>query len=581
MRNPIKFLTTGLIFLMLASCGTVQTASEQKESTQPEQTQEVKADPEKEVIKSLSSLYKKEELKGWQHKAPLKDKIPGMSVDKAYARLLADMPQGETVIVAVLDSGMDIDHEDLKDVIWTNEDEIPGNGIDDDKNGYVDDVHGWNFLGSRDGKNAYEEQLEMARLIKKYRGQWQDKTEEDIPEEYLELFRDYKRAEKELAEKLKEIKQIANKTEFLENMAKNYDNTLKKYLNTDELTEEKVKAIETDDKAVLEAKEKFLNGLSMYNEDFKNWIKRRKNYTESQLKYNLNIDFDGRAIVGDNPDDWNDRDYGNPNVRPVKEEEAHATHVAGIIAAVRNNGIGMNGIADNVKIMPIRAVPDGDEYDKDIALGIRYAVDNGAKIINCSFGKYYSPHKEWVWDAIKYAADHDVLIVNAAGNDAKDMDRFGEFISYPNDGIKPGEEIADNFITIGAYGPHFAADLPAPFSNYGKTTVDVFSPGVRIYSTIPFNKYAFFNGTSMAAPDAAGVAALIRSRFPELSASEVKEILMKSGITPAILVFVPSEDKEIPDVKPFKELSKSGKIVNAFNALVMAKKMAEKKKENN
>jgi len=325
----------------------------------------------------------------------------------------------------------------------------------------------------------------------------------------------------------------------------------------------------------MEAREKYLQGLHSGNKR----IERFKKYVEGQLKYNLNVDFDGRAVVGDNPDDINDRNYGNPDVRPVSEDEAHATHVAGIIGAVRHNGIGIDGVADKVLIMPIRAVPDGDEYDKDIALGIHYAVDNGAKIINCSFGKYYSPHKEWVWDAIKYAADHDVLIVNAAGNDAKDMDKFGEYISYPNDGDQPGMEIADNFITIGAYSPHFGADLPAPFSNYGKTTVDVFAPGVDIYSTVPFNKYASFNGTSMAAPDAAGVAALIRSRYPQLSAAEVKEILMKSGILPTLLVFVPTEDKQIPDLDYFKNLSKSGRIVNAYNALLLAKKMAEAKAE--
>jgi len=570
MKRIFYRFAVAALMISFASCGTVKKTEEAVKTIEKSKEEKTGLNfrPQK-----LSSLYKRKEFREWQHKDGLKDKLPGMSVDMAYAEVLPQLPEGDTVIVAVLDTGMDIDHEDLKDHIWTNKDEIPGNGIDDDNNGYVDDVHGWNFLGSRDGKKAYAEQLELARIVKKYRGMWQGKTEEEIAPEDLEMFRLYVRAEKELAEKIKEAKGMERQLKMMESMIEGVENTLKEYLGTDELTEEKVKGIETDDEKILQAKEQYLSGLNSNNKR----LKRFKKYVETQLKYNLNVDFDGRAVVGDNPDDWNDRNYGNPDVRPVDEDEAHATHVAGIIGAVRNNGIGMNGVADKVLIMPIRAVPDGDEYDKDIALGIRYAVDNGAKIINCSFGKYYSPHKDWVWDAIKYAAEHDVLIVNAAGNDAKDMDKFGENISYPNDGDKPGVEIADNFITIGAYSPYFSADLPAPFSNYGKTTVDVFSPGVNIYSTVPFNDYAMFNGTSMAAPDAAGVAALIRSRYPQLSAVEVKEILMKSGITPEILVFVPTEDKEIPDVKPFKELSKSGKIINAYNALLLAKKMVEDK----
>jgi len=570
MKKYLKLAFFSALMMQFAGCGiTKQAAEETSRSSESAQRQsELKPLPSK-----IGSLYEKKELRGWQHKDARTDKLPGMSVDKAYAEVLPFLPEGDTVIVAVLDSGMDIDHEDLKDHIWTNTDEIPNNGIDDDKNGYVDDVHGWNFLGNREGKKAYEEQLELARLVKKYRSMWQDKTEDQIAPEDREMFRLYKRAEKELAEKLEEAKAMERQVQMLEFRVRQIEKTLKDYLKTDELTEEKVKAIETENEEIKKAKEQYLSGLNSHNKR----LKRFKKYVEAQLKYNLNVDFDGRSIVGDNPDDINDRNYGNPDVRPVSEDEAHATHVAGIIGAVRNNGIGMNGVADKVLIMPIRAVPDGDEYDKDIALGIRYAVDNGAKIINCSFGKYYSPHKEWVWDAIKYAADHDVLIVNAAGNDAKDMDKYGENISYPNDGDQPGMEIADNFITIGAYSPYFGADLPAPFSNYGKKTVDVFSPGVNIYSTVPFNKYDMFNGTSMAAPDAAGVAALIRSRYPQLSAAEVKQILMDSGILPTLLVFVPTEDKDIPDLKYFKELSQSGRIVNAYNALILAKKMAEQK----
>ena len=301
---------------------------------------------------------------------------------------------------------------------------------------------------------------------------------------------------------------------------------------------------------------------------------------ESQEKYNLNVDFNGR-VQGDDPDNINDRNYGNNNVIPPKADELHGTHVAGIIAQIRHNGIGGDGVADHVLIMPVRAVPDGDEYDKDIALAFRYAVDNGAKVINTSFGKYYSPHKDWVWDAIKYAAEHDVLIVNAAGNDGKNMDEFGAKISYPNDGDVQGEEISDNFLNVGAIGPNYGADMVAPFSNYGSNTVDIFSPGMKIYATVPFSDFKFLQGTSMASPDVAGVAALIRSRFPKLTASEVKHIIMDSGLSPQIMVIKPEEDdyEGEPKLVEFKSLSKSGKMVNVYNAILLAEELSKEKQD--
>ena len=233
----------------------------------------------------------------------------------------------------------------------------------------------------------------------------------------------------------------------------------------------------------------------------------------------------------------------------------------------------MKGVANNVKIMAVRAVPDGDEYDKDVALGLRYAVDNGAKIINTSFGKAYSPKKKWVYEAIQYAASKDVLIVNAAGNDGKNIDVEK---TYPNDSRDLKIEISDNFLTVGAMSANYNETLPASFSNYGKINVDVFAPGVQIYSTTPENGYEKYSGTSMAAPSAAGVAALIRSYYPKLSASQVKHILMNSGTLITLEVIKPgSQSRENPtgEKVPFSELSVSGRVVNAYNALKMANLM--------
>ncbi|HFX17662.1 MAG TPA: peptidase S8 [Flavobacteriales bacterium] len=568
--NKLRFLGLSLAAgLTLASCGSTKTTSNQVSTTNETTATEVSVP--KPLPQKFTSLYKDEDLKNWQHTNPFDSHMPGMSTEKAYNELLKDKP-AQTVIVAVVDAGIDINHPDLKDVIWTNEDEIPNNGIDDDHNGYVDDVHGWNFLGAKDGKMAGPEQLELTRIVAKYRDQWKDKTIADIAPEDREIFELYQRAEKDLAKQLEDLEALKTRYARLSAMAANAEKVLKAALKTDKLTKEAVQNLKADNPTLSQAKQMYLAGLNSEA------LKGFKNYVEGQDKYNLNVNFNGR-IQGDNPDDFNDRDYGNNNVIPPKADELHGTHVAGIIAQVRHNGIGGDGVADHVLIMPIRAVPDGDEYDKDIALAFRYAVDNGAKVINTSFGKYYSPHKDWVWDAIKYAADHDVLIVNAAGNDGKDMDKFGAKISYPNDGDIKGKEISDNFLNVGAIGPNYGADMVAPFSNYGKNTVDVFSPGQKIYATVPFGEYKFLQGTSMASPDVAGVAALIRSRYPELTASEVKHIIMDSGLSPQIMVIKPQEDdyEGDPELVKFDTLSKSGKMVNVYNAILLADQLSKQK----
>ncbi len=565
--NKFRFLGLSLLTgLTLASCGTTKkTVATTKTATPSIETPQP-------LPQKFKTVYKDKDLKNWQHTNPFDSHMPGMSTEKAYQELLKDKP-ADTVIVAVVDAGMDINHPDLKPIIWTNKGEIPNNGIDDDHNGYVDDVHGWNFLGSKDGKMAGPEQLEVTRIVVKYRPLWKDKTIAEIAPEDQPMFEMYQRAEKDLAKRLEHLQALRARFNRVMTMAQNAEKTLKEALKTDQLTEQAVKDLKSTDPSVLQAKEMYLGGLNTKA------LEGFKNYVEAQEKYNLNINFNGR-IQGDNPDDFNDRNYGNNNVIPPKADELHATHVAGIIAQLRHNGIGGDGVADHVLIMPIRAVPDGDEYDKDVALAFRYAVDNGAKVINTSFGKYYSPHKDWVWDAIKYAADHDVLIVNAAGNDGKDMDQFGSKMSYPNDGDVQGQEITDNFLNVGAIGPNFGADMVAPFSNYGKETVDIFSPGQKIYATVPFGKYKFLQGTSMASPDVAGVAALIRSRYPNLSASEVKHIIMDSGLSPQILVIKPQEDdyKGEPQLVPFNSLSKSGKMVNVYNAILLADQISKSKK---
>ncbi len=490
-----------------------------------------------------------QEAENWQHLDLATDTIPGMSVDKAYKFL--EGKKSTPIVVCVLDSGTDLKHEDLKDVKWTNPNEIAGNGIDDDKNGYVDDITGWNFLG-----DTYKEHLEWERIMMR--------PEIASPEE-LEKVKAFHKKEVENAKKNKER---------YDNMlfaCKKSHSVLAKHLGKENYTKEEVSAIKPNTEDLQKAvfiyaqMSQFIPSLPEAIEELTSIVEK----TNATIN-NDNLKKDYRT-TGDDPYVWDSKSgYGNNNTGHSEKHEAHGSHVAGIIAGTRTNNLGMRGVADNVKIMAVRSVSDGDEYDKDIAMGIRYAVDNGAKIINTSFGKAYSPKKEWVFDAIKYAEKHDVLIVNAAGNDGKNIDKD---MTFPNDAPDFVNEIADNFLTVGASTYKYNKDLPASFSNYGKMNVDVFGPGFQIYSTTPENEYKKFNGTSMASPNVAGVAALIRSYYPQLTAKQVKQIIMASGTEIPFKVTLPGSVTPINKdgvLVPFSELSVSGRVANAYNALKMA-----------
>lgn len=488
-----------------------------------------------------------QELKRWSHLDLEKDSIPGMSVDKVYSEFLKNK-KSTKVIVAVIDSGVDIDHEDLKPVIWTNKKEIPNNGKDDDKNGFVDDVHGWNFLG-----NSNNENLEMTRILKKA---------DDGSEVYKNALADY-------------TEKFADVTDLKENLdvLLKADKTVRETLKNDNYTVAELNDMPSVKFDLYNAKRIMLSYATQNGDSFHDDLKSYQDYVYDQLDYNLNKNFNARKLVGDNPEDINDKKYGNNIVYSKERKDSlHGTHVAAIIAQGRDNGLGGDGVADNVEIMPIRAVPNGDEYDKDIALAIRYAVDNGAKVINASFGKDYSPHTQWVYDAIKYAASKDVLIVHAAGNDSKDIDTEPNF---PTDDVD-GKEIADNVLTVGALNYEYGEKVVADFSNYGKRNVDVYAPGVKIYAAIPDNKYKYLQGTSMASPNAAGVATLILEYYPNLKAAQVKQILMQSGTALNLEVIVDEKKIQIP----FSDASVSGKIVNAYNALKMAEEMSNAIKKN-
>jgi subtilisin family serine protease len=505
------------------------------------------------------------QLKGWGGADLIADTIPGMSVDKAYNEIIKNQ-KGNRVIVAVIDSGVDIEHEDLQGSIWRNPNEIPNNGKDDDNNGYVDDIHGWNFLG-----DAVKENMEYTRIYKRLRSKYENKPASSISTADRAEYIYYQEAKAEYEKEYSETTQNINQYQQIKQQLVNAHAAVSSQLGTEDYTKEELSALQTDNQQLMQYKAMLQQIQDNVNENIPEALAELDEaieYYQDRMESHFNLDLDGRAIVGDDPYDINDTDYGNPNVMGPssdKEDLKHGTHVAGIIAANRDNNIGIKGVANNVAIMALRAVPDGDEYDKDIALAIRYAVDNGASIINTSFGKYFSPNPEWVEDAIRYAAENDVLIVNAAGNESTDLEVKRVF---PNDQNPDNpEEYVDNFLTVGALNYEYGSGLVAGFSNYGIKNVDVFAPGTKIWSTTPNNEYEYLQGTSMAAPAVSGVAAIIRSFYPKLSAAQVKQVIMNSGLPVKARVRVGEEQSQVKD---FAELSTSGRMVNLYNALILA-----------
>lgn len=513
--------------------------------------------------KAVDDHDKKDSLSAyhWIHMDPRDDQVAGIGLNKAY-QLLEGRPSRK-IRVAVIDSGFDLDHPDLQNKYWTNQDEIAGNGIDDDNNGYVDDIHGWNFIGG-DVENvvydSYELTREYIRLSKKYAGVEKGKGEEF---EYWTEVRDKYTAG------LMEAEIGFDRYNTLINNIPRYYQLLESYLDIDTLTIEKVMSISTADSVIVEAASLIGKLLKHFGNEASvssmvEAMEKGFEHYQYQLKYGYNQDFDPRSIVNDNYDNKKEKYYGNPDVDDYSGMMgSHGTHVAGIIASIRNNDFGAIGIAEDVEIMALRTVPNGDERDKDVANAIYYAVDNGASVINMSFGKSYSPDRQIVEKAIRYAEKKDVLIVHAAGNDAENKDII---MNYPTRQFIRGNKEAANMIEVAANSRYLNEQLPAKFTNYGRGTVDLFAPGVQVYSSMPENEYRASSGTSMAAPVVAGVAALLRSYFPELNAKELKGILIQSAVAYEGDVILPGSDEKVP----FSSLTISGGIVNAYEAVKIA-----------
>ncbi|MDZ4682039.1 MAG: S8 family peptidase [Saprospiraceae bacterium] len=523
---------------------------------------------------SASLLFAQDSApKNWFNLDLTQDGYPGLSTEKTYKELLKGKT-GKTVVVAVIDSGVDYMHEDLKDIMWVNPGEIPGNGIDDDNNGYIDDIHGWNFLGNKNGNNIENENLEVTRLYVRYKKKYEGKDPAKLSKKERTEYDTYVEYEKVIQKKREELTPNAELYTSIHTAFTKFEKELG--IPRKAVTLKDVEKFNSSDAMMMRVagavKESIQGGESFA--EVMDQVQEGYDYFNGQLKYNYNPEFDARHIIGDDPLNVNDRNYGNADVRGP--DASHGTHVSGIIGAIRGNRIGMDGVADNVRIMAVRAVPNGDERDKDVANAIRYAVDNGATVINMSFGKGASPEKSAVDAAVRYAMERDVVLVHGAGNDGAKISLTDNF---PNDRFAKsglfGKKYAENWIEVGAHAPTKDEHLAADFSNYSPELVDIFAPGVEIYSTVPDNGYKNQQGTSMAAPMVAGAAALLRSYYPDLTAKQVKDIMMESATPWTQKVIKPGTEDETVSMS---QLSVTGGLLNAYEAVKLAEQTKGKKK---
>jgi cell wall-associated protease len=508
--------------------------------------------------------------RNWHMLNPITDSVPGAASEAALAQLRASGRTPQQIVVAVLDTGVDTTHEDLHEVLWRNPDEIPGNRRDDDRNGYTDDVLGWNFIGGDNGRSivydTYEITREYARLQQKYKHK-SPRNARDVAE-FKRIKGDFESQRAYYDMRYKQELAYAASIEHAMLM-------LSHLLGVDSVIHADISALMTHPDSSVRSMAQLLEkplskGLSPAA--FSQWKKKVCEMYEGMLEYGYNPAFDPRTLIGDNYTDFTNRYYGNPDVQGPTPH--HGTATAGIIAARRGNGIGMEGIADHVRIMCVRCVPEsGDERDKDVGNAIRYAVDNGARIISITCGKGYSPDKWYVNKAMRYAARRDVLIIHSAGNHGENTDSV-PFFPTPFVSKKKHKRLL-NWINVGAISWKNGLQRVLPFTNYGKNTVDLFAPGVDLYTTGPENRYYTMNGTSVAAPVVAGVATMLRSYFPALSAKEVRDILLQSVEPQPFMVTRPGTDNERI---PFADLCLSGGIISATNAIALAAEREKKGK---
>lgn len=561
MHSLVRFMkqakTPLFLFLVLAlvGCSSSRPTANTRDSTS--QTTQQTSSSAAEEAKGTPETAPSSAPRDWYHVDRVPRSGPGLDTRAAYRDVLKNRPPKDTVQVAIIDSGVDLEHEDLATAFWRNADEIPSNNKDDDGNGYIDDVHGWNFIGGPDGKNVNQDTYELTRLYVDLREQFAGVDSADVEAKEHERYRRYLEMKQKFQEKRKEAqRKLANVQRFQKKVDR-AKQIFKEHLQVDSLSQEGVTSTATTSQRLAMAQKL----LEIYYRQGPETLLEYREYLERQVEYNYNPDFNPRSIVGDDYSNKSERHYGN-NILDGPDP-SHGTHVAGVVGASRDNQIGIDGIARGVELLPIRTVPNGDERDKDVANAIRYAVDNGADVINMSFGKDYSPHKEVVDAAVQHADSMGVLMIHAAGNDGANTDSTD---NYPTPRYEDGGR-ANLWIEVGASSWKGGRELAASFSNYGAESVDVFAPGHSIYSTVPNDKYDRNDGTSMAAPMVSGVAALLMAHYPSLSAAQVRTIILESATS--------YQDQTVnhpggSGTVKFGQLSRTGAIVNAHAAVQRA-----------
>jgi subtilisin family serine protease len=551
MKKPLVLLTA----LTTGACASATTQSSTAPMREPPAAVRSAAD-QPAPAPAPPATARREAAPNWHLLDEAADRTIGISLNRARRELLSGKQPRRTVVVAVIDGGVDTAHVDLRANLWRNEKEVAGNNRDDDGNGFVDDVLGWNFIGGKDGRSVHWDTWEVTRLHAACQ-----KQAAPAGTACDSIAKDFQ-------EKRSEAERIMGRINELEPAYNRAVQILRQALRTDSITPERLRTLGPSSPTVQQARELYQqladDGITP------KVISDSRKELQAQLEYKLNPAFDPRAIVGDNATNLSEKNYGNTDV--MGPDASHGTHVAGIIAAVRDNNVGIDGIAPAVRIMSVRTIPEGDERDKDVANAIRYAADNGAHIINMSFGKDWSPSKGVVDEAMKYADAKGVLLVHAAGNDGEDL---AVHTNFPTAALNDRSRVR-NWIEVGASSWRGADSLAASFSNYGRQQVDVFAPGEDIFSTVPGGEYERQSGTSMAAPVVSGVAALIMAYYPELNAADVKRVILESAARYADRTTLrPGEENERV---AFGTLSATGAIVNAFSALRLAEQLAATKR---
>jgi len=565
-----QLLTCFCLLIALYACSTTEQTTQPPASDASVQAETESQKEQTSQPVDFSTML--EPPQNWHHLDEQQTQFRGISSKQAYDNILSNKSPKKEVVVAVIDGGIDTQHEDLAHNIWTNAGEIPDNGQDDDGNGYVDDIHGWNFIGGADGKNVNHDTFELTRIYRDLKKQFSDADTTSLTQKERQTYDRYRKIRSEYEKKVKDLNQQYNNISSLEQSMNRADNILVGHFGTSSYSYEQIQKLQPTNQDLNFAKN--VMSYVMENDIDSTLIADQKEQIYNFAKYGYNPDFNPREIVGDDYANKTERYYGNNDV--TGPDASHGTHVAGIIAAIRDNEVGVDGVANNTKIMAIRAVPNGDERDKDVANAIRYAVDNGADIINMSFGKGYSPQREVVSRAILHADTSGVLIVHGAGNEAKNTDTNP---SYPTDSYESilSDSTASLWISVGASSWKPNEEFVASFSNYGNASVDVFAPGVDIYSSMPDNKYKFQDGTSMASPVVAGMAALVMAYYPELTPKQILQLILKHTIQyPNQQVLLPHEgNPQEAEQITFPELSASDGLVNLYKVVQAAEKMSK------